>query len=117
MSISISIPRGRKVVPFWGLYIESYKVTPKKELLWGLWVSISTSISIPISIYVYIYIYIYIYIYTLNPKPHILNPVPTKESSDFLPQCDGLWLDVRLDVCGIDGQSARALDLRLSLGI
>ena len=35
----IKLPRDPKVVPFWGSYIESYKVTPKKELLWGLWVN------------------------------------------------------------------------------
>ena len=27
------IPRGPKVVPFWGFYIESYKVTPKRNPL------------------------------------------------------------------------------------
>ena len=27
----ICIPRGPKVVPFWGSYIESYKVTPKRN--------------------------------------------------------------------------------------
>ena len=26
--------------PFWGSYLESYKVIPKKELLWGLWVGL-----------------------------------------------------------------------------
>ena len=32
------LPLGPKVVPFWGSYVEFYKVIPKKELLWGLWV-------------------------------------------------------------------------------
>ena len=32
------LPIGPKVVPFWGSYLEFYKVIPKKELLWGLWV-------------------------------------------------------------------------------
>ena len=34
-----SLPIGSKVVPFRGLYLESYKVIPKKELLWSLWVA------------------------------------------------------------------------------
>ena len=33
------LPIGSKVVPFCGLYLESYKVTPKKELLRSLWVA------------------------------------------------------------------------------
>ena len=33
------------VVPFGGSYLESYKVIPKKELLWGLWVSLRTQSS------------------------------------------------------------------------
>ena len=36
--LSMRLPIGPKVVPFWGSYLESYKVIPKKELLWGLWV-------------------------------------------------------------------------------
>ena len=32
------LPIGPYVVPFYGLYLESYKVIPKKELLRGLWV-------------------------------------------------------------------------------
>ena len=33
------IPIGPILVPFWGSYLESYKVyNPKKELLWSLWV-------------------------------------------------------------------------------
>ena len=33
-----ALPIGPIVVPFWSSYVESYKVVPKKELLWGLWV-------------------------------------------------------------------------------
>ena len=32
------LPIGPEVVPFYGLYLESHKVIPKKELLRGLWV-------------------------------------------------------------------------------
>ena len=32
----IGLPRGSIVVHFCGSYIESYKVIPKKELLWSL---------------------------------------------------------------------------------
>ena len=31
-----ALPIGPIVVPFWSSYVESYKVVPKKELLWGL---------------------------------------------------------------------------------
>ena len=34
-----AIPRGPEVVPLWRSYVESHKSNPKKELLWGLWVS------------------------------------------------------------------------------
>ena len=34
----MSLPIGPEVVPFYGLYLESYKVYPNKELLRGLWV-------------------------------------------------------------------------------
>ena len=34
----MALPRGSKVVPFGGSYIESQKGIPKKELLWSLWV-------------------------------------------------------------------------------
>ena len=35
----INFPIGPKVVPFWGPYLEFYKVIPQNELLWGLWVN------------------------------------------------------------------------------
>ena len=34
-----ALPIGPEVVSFPGLYLESYKVIPKKELLSGLWVN------------------------------------------------------------------------------
>ena len=33
-----ALPIGPEAVPFYGLYLGSYKVIPKKELLRGLWV-------------------------------------------------------------------------------
>ena len=39
-----TFPIGPIVVSSWGSYVESYKVSPKRnyyELLWGLWVHIS----------------------------------------------------------------------------
>ena len=42
--ITVGLPIGPKVVPFWGSYLEFYKVyNPKKELLWGLWVELKAS--------------------------------------------------------------------------
>ena len=37
-SAQYDLPIGPIVVPFRGSYLESYKVIPKKELLWSLWV-------------------------------------------------------------------------------
>ena len=37
------IPIGSTVVPFYGLYLESYKVIPKKELLRGPWVTLTSA--------------------------------------------------------------------------
>ena len=34
--MTLLAPIGSKVVPFCGSYLESYKVIPKKELLWSL---------------------------------------------------------------------------------
>ena len=36
------LPRGSKVVPFWGSYVESYKVIPKGNY-WSLWVTTLTT--------------------------------------------------------------------------
>ena len=36
----MALPRGSIVVPVWGAYLESYKIIPKKELLWSLWVGL-----------------------------------------------------------------------------
>ena len=38
--IAMELPGGPIEVPFGGSYIESYKVLPNKELLWGLWVQL-----------------------------------------------------------------------------
>ena len=38
-----ALPIGPIVVPFGGSYLKAYKVIPKKELLWGLWVDIQKS--------------------------------------------------------------------------
>ena len=46
LSSELDIPIGPQVVPFYGLYLESDKVIPKKELLRGLWVAISLSFRI-----------------------------------------------------------------------
>ena len=37
------IPIGSIVIPVCGSYLGSYKVTPKKELLWSLWVGTKVS--------------------------------------------------------------------------
>ena len=34
----VSVPISSIVVPFWGSYLDFYKVTPNKEPLWSLWV-------------------------------------------------------------------------------
>ena len=40
-NVITDLPIGSKAVPFCGLYLGSYKVTPKRELLWSLWVPLS----------------------------------------------------------------------------
>ena len=40
---TIQLPIGSSIVPFCGLYLGPYKVSPRKELLWSLWVPMSFS--------------------------------------------------------------------------
>ena len=35
------------VVPFWGSCLASYKVIPKKELVWSLWVTLTEVVPQP----------------------------------------------------------------------
>ena len=38
-----TLPIGAIVVPFGGSYLGSYKIIPKKELLWSLWLKLYES--------------------------------------------------------------------------